>query len=259
MKMDVVLLGGGQMTLDDPLYPQSPNGRRPLIEVHGKPMAQWVLDALTASDVVGDIYAMGLTPDLGLTTSKPVHYLMGGESMFENIRTGVLQAAHDHPDQSKVFLSSADIPAIRPVMIQWLADQIAKVPEALIYYTVVDRETMEKRFPNANRSFVKFNDIAVCGGDMNAVDIRLFSVERPIWKALTEARKRPLKQARLLGLDNLAMVALRLASLQTIVRRIEKRLSLQACALPTPYAEMAMDADKPHQLAILQEDLMVFA
>jgi len=218
-------------------------------------MAQWVLNALTASDVVGDIYAMGLSPDLGLTTSKTVHYLPDGGSMFDNIRTGVLQAAQDHPNQRKVFVASADIPALRPEMIQWLSDQILKEPEALIYYTVVERKTMEKRFPNANRSFVQFNDIAVCGGDMNAVDVRLFSVERPIWKALTEARKRPLKQARLLGLDNLALVALRLASLQTIVKRVEKRLSLQASALPTPYAEMAMDADKPHQLAILWEDL----
>lgn len=247
------------MALDDPLYPQSPDGRRTLIEIHGKPMTQWVLDALSAPDVVGDIYAMGLSPDLGFTATKQLRYLPDEGSMFDNIRTGVLQAAHDHPSQTKVFVASADIPALRPEMIQWLADQIEKAPEALVYYTIVERETMEKRFPNANRSFVKFNDISVCGGDMNAVDVRLFSVERPIWKALTEARKHPLKQAQLLGLDNLALVALRLASLQTIVRRIEKRLSLLASALPTPYAEMAMDADKPHQLAILREDLKVFA
>ena len=59
----------------------------------------------------------------------------------------------------------------------------------------------------------------------------------------------------LLGLDNLALVALRLAKLETMVSRIEKKLDLQARALRCPFAEMAMDADKPHQLAILEYDL----
>jgi len=255
MKMDAVLLGGGRMASDDPLYPKSPDGRRSLIEIHGKPMGQWVLDALTKADVIRDIYIMVLEPDCGFTSSKPLHFILDGSSMFDNIRAGVLQAAQDHPDQAKVLLASADVPAVQPGMIQWLADQIIQAPEAVIYYNVVDRETMEKRFPEANRSFVNFRDVAVCGGDLNAVDYRLFSVERPIWHALAEARKKPLKQARLLGLDNLALVALRLASLQTIVKRVEKRLDLKARALRCPYAEMAMDADKPHQLAILEYDL----
>jgi GTP:adenosylcobinamide-phosphate guanylyltransferase len=253
--MDAVLLGGGQMALDDPLYPKSPDGRRSLIEIHGKSMAQWVLDALTKADVVRDIYIMGLTPDCGLTSSKNLHFMMDGSTLFENIRTGVLQVGQNRPEQTKVLLASADIPAVRSEMVQWLADEITKAPEALIYYNVVDRETMEKRFPNANRSFVKFKDTAVCGGDLNAVDTRLFSVERPIWLALSEARKNPLKQAMLLGLDNLALVALRLAKLETMVSRFEKKLDLQARALRCPFAEMAMDADKPHQLAILEYDL----
>jgi GTP:adenosylcobinamide-phosphate guanylyltransferase len=226
-----------------------------MIEVHGKPMAQWVLNALTASPSVGDIYMMGLTEDIGLISTKKLHFMAGGNTMFENIRTGVLQSAKDHPDRAKVLLVSVDIPAVTPQMIEWLTEQISLNPESWIYYNVVSQETMESRYPNSNRSYVRFRDISVCGGDLNAVDTNLFLAEQPVWKKLTEARKHPLQQALLLGLGNLALVALHLATLETIVKRISHRLSIDARALLCPYAEMAMDADKPHQLAILREDL----
>jgi hypothetical protein len=114
---------------------------------------------------------------------------------------------------------------------------------------------MEKRFPKANRSYVQLRDMSVCGGDLNVVDTGLFSVENPIWKKITESRKHPLRQVSFLGLDNLILVALHLYSLETAVKRISKKLKINARALVCPYAEMAMDADKPHQLAILRQDL----
>ena len=64
-----------------------------------------------------------------------------------------------------------------------------------------------------------------------------------------------MRQAGLLGLDNLLLVALHLVTLDKAVERICKRLEIKATALRCPYAEMAMDADNPHQLEILQQDL----
>ena len=255
MKMNAVLLAGGALDPSDQLFSECEGGLRSLIKINGKPMVQWVLDVLNKSPEVKDIYVMGLSQDPGLKSSKPLHFLSGGQTMFENIRQGVLQSAQDHPTRSKVLLVSSDIPAIQPHMIQWLAEQVAQRPKSWIYYNVVSQETMESRFPNANRSFVRFRDIAVCGGDLNAVDTHLFMAERPVWKNLTEARKHPLQQALLLGLDNLVLVALHMATLKNIVKRVSRRLSIEASALQCPFAEMAMDADKPHQLAILREDL----
>jgi molybdopterin-guanine dinucleotide biosynthesis protein A len=255
MQMHALLLAGGVMDPSDPLFSEGVGGNRSLIDIHGKPMAQWVLDVLSASPVVGEIYVMGLSEGCGLTSKKPVHYLLDGDTLFDNIRSGVLQIAQEHPNQSKVLLASADIPAVRPEMITWLAEKVSQNPNALVYYNVVPREAMETRFPGANRSYVKFRDIAVCGGDLNVVDTHLFAEERPVWKAITENRKHPLKQVMLLGLGNLIMIALRLATLEIAVKRVAKKLNIEACALICPYAEMAMDADKPHQLAILRDDL----
>ena len=243
------------MSPDNPLYHETTDGQRSLIDIHGKPMVQWVIDAMTASKYVDQIYVIGLPPDTNLKTSKPIRFLRDEGSLFDNIRMGVLQAAEGLPSQPKVIVASSDIPALRPDMVDWLAEQVAADPTPLIYYNVITEEIMENRFPNANRSFVHFKDVTVCGGDLNVIDKQLFAVDRPIWKGLTEARKSPLKQVSLLGFGNLILIALRALTLKSAVRRVCKKLSLEARALACPYAEIGMDADKPHQLAILRDDL----
>lgn len=255
MSHHAIVLAGGLLAPDDPLFEHAPGGHRSLIPIGGKPMAQWVIDALTHSPAVQSITVMGLEPDSKLESDKPLDYLPDSGGMFENIKLGILHAAEICPEQDKVIVASSDVPAVRPEMINWLVSQIADAPDSLVYYNVIQKETMEARFPGANRSYVRFKDVSLCGGDLNLIDQRFFTAEKPIWKELTENRKQPLRQAALLGLDNLLLVALHLVTLDTAVKRICKRLDIPATALRCPYAEMAMDADKPHQLAILQRDL----
>jgi hypothetical protein len=241
MSHHAIVLAGGLLAAEDPLFEHAPGGHRSLIPIDGRPMAQWVIDALTPSSAVQSITVMGLGPDSG--------------GMFENIKNGILHAAEICPEQNKVIVASADVPAVRPEMIDWLVSQIETAPDSFVYYNVIQKETMEARFPGANRSYVRFKDVSVCGGDLNLIDQRFFTAEKPIWKELTQNRKHPLRQAALLGLDNLLLVALHLVTLDIAVKRVCKRLDISASALRCPYAEMAMDADKPHQLTILEQDL----
>ncbi|MCB2209448.1 NTP transferase domain-containing protein [bacterium] len=255
MAFDAILLAGGLLSPEDPLYPKASGGHRSLIPINGKPMAQWVLDALTASEVISRVIVIGLAEDCSLTSVKPLAFLPDEGGVFENMRAGSQFAAETNPDQHKVIIASADIPAIRPEMLAWLAGQIEQNPETEIYYNVITQDAMEERYPNANRSYVRFRDCAVCGGDLNALDTRFFASERPVWHRLTEARKSPLKQAGILGLDTLALVLLHAITLDGAVRKVCRRLDLRGRALRCPYPEMAMDADKPHQLVILRQDL----
>jgi GTP:adenosylcobinamide-phosphate guanylyltransferase len=255
MKMNALLLAGGIMTPDDPLYAEEWDGHRALIDIHGKPMVQWVIDALAASDAIGELYIIGLPEKYGLQAPKPIHFLPDEGGLFDNIRGGVLRASEGNLSQPKVIVATADIPALQPYMVDWLAEKIAMDPTPLMYYNVIEQSVMEKRFPNARRSFVPFKDIAVCGGDMNVIDRQLFSVERPIWKKLAEARKHPFKQVSYLGFYNLILVALRLVTLEGAVKRVCKKLNLEGRAILCPYAEIAMDADKPNQLMILRQNL----
>ena len=253
--INVVVLAGGQVTSDDPLFSKSPYGRRSLIDIHGKPMVQWVIDALSQSELVGTLYIIGLSEQHGLTSEKPCVYLPDEGGIFENIHTGVIRSAQDFPDREKVITASADIPSITVEMVDWLIEQVEAQPDKQLYYNVIPQKVMETRFPASARSYVRFKDVAVCGGDLNVVDVDLFTKERSIWKRLAATRKHPLQQAGLLGLDTLLLVALRMITLEGAVGKICKKLDIAAAALTCPFAEMGMDADKPHQLALLSDSL----
>ena len=253
--LDAVILAGGTLSSDDPLYPESVRGSRSLIDIHGKPMVQWVIDALDEASSVAELYVIGLPADCGLHAVKPLHFLDDQGDMVDNIRYGVTQTYIDHPQRSKALIASADIPAIKPHMVEWLANQVAEDPSRVLYYNVISQQVMEASFPNSSRTYIPFEDVSVCGGDLNVVDKNIFASERPVWQKLTDARKRPLKQAGLIGFTTLLLVATRLITLEGAVKRVVKRLDLDARALLNPYAEIGMDADKPHQLAILRDYL----
>ncbi len=253
--MHALVLAGGLLPREDPLFDEAPEGRRCLIDIHGRPMVQWVIDALSGAACIKEIFVIGLTAPHGLVSSKPIHTLEGKGGLFENIRAGVIAATEKTPPSTKVLLASGDLPAIQPEMVAWLCEKVSQDPDREIYYNVITREVMTARFPDANRTFIRLKDTTVCGGDLNVVDRALFSGENPLWNKLAKARKNPLKQVSLLGLDSLILVALRLITLQEAVRRVCKKLDIDGRALISPYAEMGMDADKPDQLEILRKAL----
>jgi GTP:adenosylcobinamide-phosphate guanylyltransferase len=255
IRIDAIILAGGDMLPDDPLIKECPSGRRSLVNIQGKPMVQWVLDAISNSEAVDEIVIVGLSPDSGIQSAKPLHFLSDEGGIFENIRCGVEFGAQLHPERSKFITASADIPGITPEMVDWLAGQVEDDPTPLLYYTVIPQSVMEKRFPSAGRSYVKFSDITVCGGDINAIDKEIFSRERTIWQRLVRTRKKPLRQAALFGIDTLILVALHRISLGKTVRKVSRKLGLKGKALVSPYAEIGMDADKPYQLELLREAL----
>jgi len=121
-------------------------------------------------------------------------------------------------------------------------------------YVVVDRATMESRFPESNRSYVRLRDYEVCGGDINVVRVGL-TQDPEIWGKIIGARKSVLKQASLIGYSTLALLLAGRLGLESALDRVTSRLGISGNVHLSPYAEVAMDIDKPHQLEILYRDL----
>jgi hypothetical protein len=139
-------------------------------------------------------------------------------------------------------------------MVDWLTEQIQPV-EADIFYNVIERGTMEARYPQSRRTYLNMKGLEVCGGDINAVSMSVALGEHKIWKRLIAARKNPLRQAALIGYDTLLLLLLRQLDIPGAERLVSRRLGIGVRAIRCPYAEMGMDVDKPFQLEILREEL----
>lgn len=252
--MDALIAAGGIPKPDDHLYPQTRGKSKALMEIAGKPMAQWVLDALSAAATIERVVIVGLDADSGVSCSKPLAFVPNQGSMLLNVRTGVKEVTRINPQAVYTLVVSSDIPAITNEMVDWSVNTSLETAHD-IYYSVVTKEVMDARFPDSRRSFIRLKDMSVCGGDMHMVRTSVVTGRDEFWNNLLDARKNAFKQAALVGYDTLFLLLLRRLTIEKMVKTVAKRLGLKGRALISPYAEVAMDVDKPYQLELLHTDL----
>jgi hypothetical protein len=174
--------------------------------------------------------------------------------MFENIRAGVMQVEKINPKSHHTIIVSSDIPTITSEMVNWVVNTCMQTDED-VYYNLIERSVMEKRFPGSKRTYTRLKDYEVCGGDMNVIRTKSVSGNDELFERLIAARKSVVKQAALIGYSTLILLMLRQLTMQSAIKRVAKRLNITGRAVLCPYAEVGMDVDKPFQLEMVSADL----
>ena len=252
--MDAIVTAGGIPQPGDPLYEFSNGSSKALIDVAGKPMVQWVLDALGNSTKVDNVIVIGVSPKSGLTCTKPLHYISNQGRMLANIVAGVNKCIELNKKSEYVLIVSSDIPAIKGEMVDWLVETAMETKDDL-YYGVCPQEVMETRYPESHRTYTKLKDAQVCGADMNVIHVSMATTHLDTWEQLIGSRKSPLRSAAVIGFDILFRMFIRQITLQELVEKASARIGIKGRAIFWSQAEPCMDVDKPHQLEIMREDL----
>jgi GTP:adenosylcobinamide-phosphate guanylyltransferase len=252
--MDAIVTAGGIPQPKDPLYPYSNGSSKALIDVAGKPMIQWVLDALGNSKKVDNVIIIGLSAKSGLTCKKPLHYVSNQGRMLSNIVAGVNKSLELNKKNEYVLIVSSDIPTLKGEMVDWLVDTAMQTKDE-VYYGVCPQEVMEARFPTSKRTYTHLSDMDVCGADVNIIHVNQVTQHLDTWEALIGNRKSPLRQAAVIGLDTLYQLWRRKFTLKQLEQRASERIGMKGRAIIWQHAEPCMDVDKPHQLELMRADL----
>lgn len=252
--MYAIVTAGGIPQPGEPLYEYTQGKSKALLDIAGKPMAQWVLDALSGASTIEAVVFMGLSPAEGLQCAKPMTFIANQGEMLQNILSGVRKVLELAPQETHALVVSSDIPAITPESVDWVVNTALQTDHDL-FYNIISREAMEKRFPGSKRSYVHLKDIEACGGDMNVVRTLTATGHDELWRKIIDSRKSAPKQAALLGYDLLLELVLGRLTIENAEKKISKRIGLKGKVLVCPYAEVGMDVDKPHQLEIMRRDL----
>lgn len=251
--MDVIIVAGGIPGPKDPLHPLTQGGPKALLDLEGRPMLQWVVDAMQAATRIEHIVVIWPGPNARLQLGPRVRSLSDQGGVIANIRAGLEEVHRLHPAATHALLSSGDIPGITAEMIDWRVQSI-EAANVDFDYAVVERSVMDRAFPGSRRSFTPLKGIEVCGGDLNGLRVDIAGDEA-LWNRLYASRKNAFKQASLLGFDLFLRAALRRLTLDDAARLAGRRLGLTTHVTLCPYAEIAMDVDKPHQLEMLRHHL----
>ncbi len=249
--MDVIVVAGGIPERGDPLYAFTQGGYKTMLDVSGKPMVQWVLDALSDAASVQRVAVVGLPPITALDCKKPLIMLSESGEIVENIRLGALELAKQNPEAAKVLILSADLPAITPEMIEWLIQRVEESDHELFGF-LLNRATIEAVDKDSRRVFMHLKNTEVCLADVAGLQIAFANrPEHPLWQRLVEARKSPTRQAALLGYDVLFLLMLRQLTLKEAESSINRRLGINARAVSCPFPELGLDVDRPRDIEVL--------
>ncbi len=252
--LDAIITAGGIPQPGEPLYELCQGKPKALLDFAGKPMIQWVLDALSTSQWINRVVVVGLPPFTDIHCSHPLSIFESEGTILGNLQAGVKELTNLGNITEKVLAISSDVPAMTGEMIDWLVNIVHQTDHDL-YYNVISRETMEARFPGSHRTFLRLKEVEVCGGDVNAFDHKLVYQMQRLFEAIIGSRKNPIRQASILGFDTLFLLLIRQMTLNQAEVNISRKIGARCRAILCPYAELGMDVDKPHQYTQLLSSL----
>jgi GTP:adenosylcobinamide-phosphate guanylyltransferase len=252
--MDAVITAGGIPSEKDPLYPYTQGKPKALVDIAGKPMIQWVLDALGGSKDVEHVVLIGLDKSSGVTCNKPMEYLENQGHMLSNLIAGIHRIRAMNPKSEYVLTVSSDIPALTSEMVDWCVETAMETRDEL-YYGIIPQAVMDRRYPGSKRTFTKLKGESFCGADIHVVHVKLADEHIDTWKRLIDNRKNPFKQAAVFGYMTLFLLITRMIDADGAVKRLSERLKIKGRAIRWRYAEAGMDVDKPHQLEMMRADM----
>jgi hypothetical protein len=131
--------------------------------------------------------------------------------------------------------------------VAWFAEAAAE-RDADVVVGVVDEEVVQSRAPGSPRTWIALRDGRITGANLfwlrppGAVTAAVF------WQRAERERKRPWRLAALFGAGTLARFAVGRLDLAEALTRASAAMGVRVDAVRLPFAECALDVDRPDDL-----------
>lgn len=241
---DCVVMAGSINPI--PLYPGNRPGRKALVELMGRPLIAYVLDALTASRGVSRIIVVGAPDVLAYAAKWPrVEGVPEGRSLVDNAWRGLEAARTD-----RVLFCNPDQPLLRAEMVDWFLEHAAELDADLVSSWA--SEDLLGRYTEGAHKFAAFGDGRFAHGNVFLAR-KEFPDKRAVRRRLDRlynARKSNLRFAwqlgpAVFGRFLLAIVTRRLPSLIDTLHIAGERFGITLGAVISPHVELVLDIDEP--------------
>ena len=252
--INAVILAGG--TASEEIRALTGVNNRALIPLAGRPMIDYVVDALAGSTSIEKILVVGNVPESGRYDVVPDQ-----GSLFDNLVAG-LRAATPLPQplsppgkgasSEYALVSTSDIPFLTSAAVDDFVRQ-ASERAVDIAYPIVEMGAYRGRFGDMKRTTVKLREGEFTGGNLMLLRTEFIIGQPERIKAAYAARKDIFKLGLLLGPNvlfrlivsqTLAPSMLSLPAVEAAAARVLGPGSTVA-AVATSYPEIGTDVDKP--------------
>lgn len=245
MAVSVLILAGQREGVVDPLCAAAGVERKAIIPINGKPMINYVLDALSAAKLKMPFHVSGFDAeyDKSLTQSPSAPGPAGSAyaALTDGISFPCLVTTCDHPlltrDMLDIFIAKAE---------QSGADFcVGLAPKSVI----------QPAYPNTQRTYWKFSDTPVSGCNLFYIANEKGLAVIEFWKEAQHLRKQPVKLARMIAWGLVFKYITGRLTLDEAFAYVSKRLNIKAAPILIPIAEAAIDVDKPSDKDLVERIL----
>ena len=252
-RLDCVVLAGGMPRPGEPLHAEAGGGPKALIDVAGRPLAQWVLDALAESLCIGRVLLVGPPELAALDYAGELEHVEAAGSLVENLYAGIDRLLELDAAVERAAYCWSDVPLVTGEMIDLFAAGAAGWVD--VEAGLVDRADLEERYPEVEERWLWFREGAFVAADFGLFRPRMAAAARRHLEALAPERKSPLKQAWRVGPGLLLTYLLGRLSLRGLEQRLERRYAIRARIQRVADPELGLDVDGPVNLEICRRAL----
>jgi len=218
-----------------------------LIPVGGEPMVRRPVAALLASAQIGKILVLSQQP-ARLADALPTDPRVEQRESKGTIAETLLAMLGDLGTNWPLLVTTADHALLDTATV----DEFCRAADgADIALGLVERANLLHRLPQTHRTWLKFRGGVYTGANLFALKSPDVRPAIELWRSVEQDRKKAWRILSLLGPGVLALVALRLITLDGVLARLGARLGLKVKAVQLSNPLAGVDVDKPadHALA----------
>ena len=246
-KVTAIVLAGSRPG-GDPLARSHGAQLQALIPVDGKPMVRRPVDALLASEEVGQIRVLSQRPELlkpVLPRSKRVSIEQSGETIAATLEAYCFDPKVEWP----LLVTTADHALLSSDMIE---DFVSLARKGDIAVGVVEKRNLMYRLPQSERTWIKFRGGAYSGANLFLLASPRVLPALELWRSAEQGRKKPWRLLSVLGPLTLLGALLRLRTIDQTLATVGRKLGLKAIAVELADPLAAVDVDKPADHALVE-------
>jgi GTP:adenosylcobinamide-phosphate guanylyltransferase len=248
VKYTAIVLAGSRPGRD-PFAAQFGNDIKALVAVAGEPMVRRPVRALLASKNIDRLLILSQAPER-IAAVVPKDPRIQFQESTETIASTMLAICRNPETHWPLLVTTADHALLDTAIVDEFCSGAAGSDLAV---GVVEREVLMRRFPDAQRTWLKFRGGAYTGANLFALASPKVSPAIELWRTVEQDRKKGWRVIALVGPATLIGTLLRLLNIDNVLARLGHKLGLtiRAVRLSNPVA--GVDVDKPADHALAEE------
>ncbi|HTO83668.1 MAG TPA: nucleotidyltransferase family protein [Methylomirabilota bacterium] len=250
------LVLAGSRGADDPLAVQAGVAGKALAPVGGIPMLLRVIRTLRQAPSVGRVAVCldaallaGADPALADEIAADVPAVPPGATPGDSVQQALGRLEGAPP----LLVTTADHPLLTPAMVEYFLT--AAPPDADVAVALASAGTIRAAYPDAARTFYRFGGQRYSGCNLFLLQTAAAAKAAAFWAAMDRHRKRPWCLAAAIGPLTLGRFLLGALTLEAALARLSTIAGARLAAVDMPFAEAAIDVDKPADLALAERIL----